>query len=144
MTKRVLIVDQAREFRRLLEELFPQLEHGHSYDVTWSHDAADALSVLQREAFDLVVLASVYTPGIPWYGREKQGLILLRHIRSLDANVPVIVFGSGDFSAKSPTRAEALAGGASAYVVKPIRLSEVEEQVALALGSRRDPRFAGG
>ena len=99
-----------------------------------AYSAAEALDILLRRAFDLTLLDMVI-PGIG--ARWKQGLDLLKRIRDLGANTPVLVM-SGAWDTQK--EAEALIAGAVAYLHKPFSLRELDCSVALALG----PRAASG
>ena len=69
--------------------------------------------------------------------RWKQGLDLLKRIRDLGVNTPVLVM-SGAWDTQK--EAEAFLAGAVGYLRKPFSLRELDCSVALALG----PRAASG
>jgi len=87
-SKRVLIVDDEPNVVGLLLEFFARFQHGHAYDVVPAYSGAEALDILLRRAFDLILLDMV-KPGIggPW----KQGLDLLKRIRDLGVKAPVVM-----------------------------------------------------
>ena len=129
MTKRVLIVDDEPNVVGVLKEFFARFQHGHAYDVVSAYSAAEALDILLRGAFDLILLDLVI-PGIGT--RWKQGLDLLKRIRDLGVKAPVLMMsGAGDAQ-----KAEALIAGALGYLHKPFNLRDLDRSVALALGSR--------
>jgi len=127
---RVLIVDDEPSVVGVLLDFFARFQHGHAYDVVPAYSAAEALDILLRRAFDLILLDMVI-PGIG--ARWKQGLDLLKRIRDLGANTPVLVM-SGAWDTQR--EAEALIAGAVAYLHKPFSLRELDCSVALALGPR--------
>ncbi len=134
-SKRVLIVDDEPNVVGLLLEFFARFQHGHAYDVVPAYSGAEALDILLRRAFDLILLDMVI-PGIG--GRWKQGLDLLKRIRDLGVKAPVLMMtGAGDAQ-----KAEALSAGAVGYLHKPFNLPDLNHSVALALGS--GPRATGG
>jgi DNA-binding response OmpR family regulator len=129
MRKRVLIVDDEPFVVGVLQECFTRFQHGHSYDVTTAGSAADAFALLQREAFDLILLDNVL-PGTGAQVPFKQGLDLLKRVRELGVATPILMMtGAGD----AQREAEALQAGATSYLHKPFDLPELERVVALAL-----------
>jgi len=128
-SKLVLIVDDDLNVVALLREFFARFEHGHAYEITSARSVADALDILLRGAFDLILLDMVI-PGIGT--RWKQGLDLLKRIRDLGVKAPVLMMSGGGDAQK----AEALIAGALGYLHKPFNLRDLDRSVALALGSR--------
>ena len=131
MTKRVLIVDDEPNVVGVLREFFAHFQHGHAYDVVSAYSAAEALDILLRDIllkkqFDLILLDMV----LPRVG----GLELLKRIRDIGVNAPVLVMTGGR------QEAEALLAGAVGYLLKPFNLRDLDRSVALALG----PRTTGG
>jgi CheY-like chemotaxis protein len=133
-SKRVLVVDDEPNVVGVLLEFFARFQHGHAYDVVPAYSAAQALDILLRGAFDLILLDMVI-PGIGT--RWKQGLDLLKRIRDLGVTTPVLMMsGAGD----TRKEAEAFIAGAVGYLHKPFNLRDLDRSVALALG----PRAASG
>jgi DNA-binding response OmpR family regulator len=135
-SKRVLIVDDEPNVVGVLLEFFARFQHGHAYDVVPAYSAAEALDILPQERFDLILLDMVI-PGIG--ARWKQGLDLLKRIRDLGVNAPVLMM-SGDWESRK--EADALIEGAFGYLHKPFDLRELDRLVAFAIGS--GPRATGG
>ena len=127
-SKRVLIIDDEPHVVGVLLEFFARFEHGHAYDVVPAYSAAEALDILLRRAFDLILLDMI----IPGMGdRWKQGLDLLKRIRDLGVKAPILMMSGDSFH-----KAEALMAGAVGYLHKPFNLRDLDHSVALALGSR--------
>ena len=124
MTKRVLVVDDERATTAVLAEVFGTFTHGCVYETTVAQSADDASVMLRKGfTFDLILL-DVHMP-VPYW---RDGLGLLRHIRDLGLNVPVIMMCG------MPTQAESYAAesaGASAWLIKPFKISELEHLVAV-------------
>jgi len=136
-TKRVLIVDDESNVLAVLREFFARFQHGHAYEISLAHSAADALDILLRERFDLILLDMVMPQtGARWPG--KQGLDLLKRVRDLGVKAPVLMMSGGGDAQK----ADALIAGAVGYLDKPFNLSELDRLVTLALGS--GPGATGG
>ena len=135
-SKRVLIVDDDLNVIAMLREFFARFQHGHVYDVVSAYSAAEALDLLPQGRFDLILLDMVI-PGLG--ARWRQGLDLLKRIRDLGVNAPVLMMSGGWDTRKE---AEALSEGAVGYLHKPFGLRELDHLVALALGS--GPRATGG
>lgn len=128
MTKRVLIVDDDRGTTSVLTDMFGTFEHGCVYEITPALNADDAFVILREGSkFDLILL-DLHMPMPYW----RDGLGLLRHIRDLGMDVPVIMMCS------MPTEADmdaAQSAGAIGWLLKPFKLSELEHLVALAADS---------
>jgi CheY-like chemotaxis protein len=134
LSKRVLIIDNEPNVVGVLREFFARFQHGHAYDVVSAYSAAEALDILLREVFDLILLDMVM-PGIG--ARWKQGLDLLKRIRELGVHTPVLMM-SGAWDTRK--EAEALIAGAVGYLLKPFNLRDLDRSVALAVG----PHAASG
>jgi len=124
VTKRILVVDDERAVVEMLKEFFKQFQHGYAYEVTAAHDGADATMVLLRGRYDLVVL-DMHMP-------RMGGLELLKQVRGLGVNVPVIMITA---NADTRAAAEALSGGVFAYIPKPFDIRHLDHLVALAVSS---------
>src|SRR4029453_8559336 len=118
--KRVLIIDNERSVVGVLLEFFARFQHGHTYDVVPAYSAAEALDILLQRAFDLILLDMVI-PGIG--ARRKQGLVLLKRMRDLGVNTPVLMM-SGAWDPQK--EAEALIAGAVGYLRKPFDLRDLD------------------
>jgi DNA-binding NtrC family response regulator len=126
-SKRVLIIDNERSVVGVLLEFFARFQHGHTYDVVPAYSVAEALDILLRRAFDLILIGA----------RRKQGLDLLKRMRDLGVNTPVLMMsGAWDIQKE----AEALIAGAVGYLRKPFDLRDLDRSVALAVG----PHAASG
>jgi CheY-like chemotaxis protein len=133
-TKRVLIVDDQRLVLDVLREILASFQHGHAYEITTAQSVADALGMLEREHFDLILLDMVM-PGIGNPVLRRQGLDVLKRIRQLGIGVPVLMM-SGDYERRK--EADALTEGAFAYLHKPFDVAELDRLVARAIASASD------
>ena len=152
VTKRLLIVVDEQGMVALLREFFchftrQRVEHERKFEVISAYDVVDALAILRREKFDLILLgvqmplrAIVEQGRMFKYGLGDNGLGLLKAIRRLGVNTPVIMIS--DFNDIEKT-AEALTEGAFAYVAHPFDLPELDKLVALAL-DESGPHTASG
>jgi DNA-binding NtrC family response regulator len=139
VTKRILIIDDQRHVLDVLRELVASFQHRHAYEVTAVRSVADALIVVQREHFDLILLDMVM-PGIGDPLLRRQGLDLLKHLHDLGVNAPVIMM-SGDWDHRKEN--DALTVGAFGYLHKPFDLRELDRLVARAMESL-DPQGPKG
>jgi len=126
----ILIVDDDPPVAFALAELLGDLGHG----THTAHSARDALALLDRHAFDLV-LSDYAMP-------EVDGLQLLGELRTRAPELPVVLL-----TARGSERlaARAIKGGAFDYLPKPFDNDELEAIVARALevtALRRDARRA--
>jgi len=130
-TKRVLIVDDQPRVLDVLREILASFQHGHTYEITTAHSVANALVLLQRERFDLILLDMVM-PGIGDPLLRRQGLDLLKRVRDLGVHAPVLMM-SGDWESRKEE--DALIEGAFGYLHKPFDLRELDRLVARAIAS---------
>jgi EAL domain-containing protein (putative c-di-GMP-specific phosphodiesterase class I) len=111
---RVLLVDDdelvARGFGRLLQR------RGH--EVTMSPCAEDAVTLMATKRFDVVV-SDIMMPG-------GGGLAMLRAVRAMDADLPVILM-TGAPTVESAM--QAVEGGALKYLMKPLVDGALEKAV---------------
>jgi len=122
MNGRILFVDDDRAGREVA--LFNLRKAG--YRVTAASDGQEGLSLFSPEKFDLVV-TDVKMPGI-------SGIDLLRKIRSLAPDVPVLVitaFGNVE------TAVEAMKAGAYDFIGKPFNKDQLLLSVGKALERQR-------
>ena len=119
--ERLLIVDDDGEMRDLLRKVLEK----EGYRVSVAGDGREALVVLARGTFDLVVTDML----MPHDG----GLELLESLHQIHPTLPVIIVTAfGDWH--SYTRALEL--GAAAFISKPLRMSELIAAVHNALAGR--------
>jgi EAL domain-containing protein (putative c-di-GMP-specific phosphodiesterase class I) len=93
---------------------------GFSVDV--AHDGNEAVARFKERAFDVVV-SDISMPGM-------SGLGLLRAIREMDLDVPVVIMTGGP---AVQSAIEAIEYGAHRYLIKPVDPTELEEVVARAV-----------
>ncbi len=111
--EKILVVDDERNILRMLKKFLNKA----GYDVETARNYEEAISKLQSTGFNLV-LSDMKLPG-------KTGLDLLRYIKQLSPDLPVIIitaYGSIE------NAVEAMKEGASNYLTKPI---EIEEMLAI-------------
>ena len=120
------------DMRVLLVEDDPMLGHAvvqalrdASYAVDWLRDGQSASAALARHAFEFILLDL----GLP----ARDGLDVLRELRSRDDSTPVLVITARD---AVDQRIEGLDRGADDYLVKPFAVGELLARMR-ALGRRR-------
>jgi diguanylate cyclase (GGDEF)-like protein len=119
---RILAVDDQRYFRELLDGLLRE----EGYDVETVSSAEEALHVLEREAFDVVV-TDLVMPGVD--GTELVGRIKER----LPDQEIVMVTGVVDVK----TAVEAMKQGATDYILKPFDRNTLASSLEKILQRRR-------
>jgi CheY-like chemotaxis protein len=88
---------------------------GYEYEIATAQSVDGALGILEREHFDLILLDMVM-PGIGDPLLRRQGLDVLKRIRQLGVNAPIIMM-RGDYDSRK--EADALGEGAFGYLHKP-------------------------
>ena len=106
--KSILLVDDSRTVRQLLKLV---LAKHLSCEITEAQDGLEALKMLSRSAYDLVI-TDINMPNM-------NGLALTRKIRGeLALDVPIIIVTT---MGKEKDRDKGLELGANSYVTKPIQ-----------------------
>ena len=105
-TGRILCADDNPDTRDLV---FAMLQAG-GHDVICVETCAEALDLLKREKFDLVVLDN-------WMP-EITGTELTRRIREFDKTTPILFYSAAAYEADKHA---ALGAGAQGYLTKPRR-----------------------
>ena len=118
----VLVVDDEPGMRHFLERtLAPRVGH-----VACAESAEEADALVQRHRFDLVIL-DIALPG-------KSGLQWLRELRASGiASDVVLITAFADLE----TAIEALRAGASDYILKPFRVTQILNALRLSLDRAR-------
>jgi two-component system response regulator AtoC len=120
--KRVLVVDDERKMRRVLQMLLEQM----GLESTPAESGEEALAAFQAEKFDLV-LTDLRMPGMG-------GMAWIERLRALDAEVPVIVLTAYGTVA---TAVEAMKHGAVDFILKPFDVDAVEVVIQNAVDLTR-------
>ncbi|QGJ72401.1 Acetoacetate metabolism regulatory protein AtoC [Planctomycetales bacterium 10988] len=118
----VLVIDDDRSILRMIQAAFEQ----DPLLVLTAQSADDGLKLLKQQRVD-VVLLDVMLP-------QTNGLEVCRQINAHDPKLPVIFITAGG---NSDTAIEAMKLGAHDYLLKPLNLDEVHQQVQQALEIRR-------
>ena len=118
---RVLVIDDEPPIRRFLRTSLS----AQGYSVLEAEDGETGLTLLQRNAIDLIVLDL----GLPGIG----GLDVLKKLREGGSTVPVIVLSSRDDETGKVT---ALDIGADDYVTKPFGMDELLARIRAAVRHR--------
>lgn len=114
----ILLVDDEEVIRESLRDYLGAC----GYAVTTAEDGRQAIAMLRERRFDLV-LADVRMPAI-------DGLALLEYIRERDSHIPVVMMtGHGD----SEMEDQADRRGASGFLLKPVRLTDLDGIIASML-----------
>ena len=119
---RLLIVDDDADMRDALGTLFAV----NGYGCELAADAASALELVDRYAFDVVV-SDVRMEGM-------DGLELLDRIKQNHPALPVVVLTA---AGSVPQAVDAMKRGAYAYAVKPCDIATLQAMVSGALEMRR-------
>lgn len=107
-----------------------------SYASDWVRNGQSALSTLQSQHYD-VVLLDLGLPG-------KDGLDVLRSLRASDHPVPVLIITARD---GLDDRLQGLDGGADDYVLKPFQMAELLARMRAVLrrkGGNAAPVLSNG
>ena len=125
LTGRVLIVDDSKLDRRVLTDLIRQ--EGHH--VTAADDAQEALGLLQRHTYDLILLDLV----LP----DLDGVQLLERIYGSEEHraIPVLFITALD-SMRYASRAIQL--GAEDYILKPFEPEQLRSRVTACIEKKRE------
>jgi DNA-binding NtrC family response regulator len=114
MGLKVLVVDDEEDIVEVIQD---RLE-AYGFTVITAGNGVEALKKLSTERFDGVFL-DVKMP-------EMGGIETLEHIRKRDRKIPVIIITS---SSTREAAIEAMAKGASEYVLKPFEWEELKAKI---------------
>jgi CheY-like chemotaxis protein len=131
--RRILMVGEPKTAAVLKE----YLGHIDIYESESIEHCDDALMVLRRQPFDLVLLLSLNATWRTWsslgaHAQHIEGssaILFLKQLRALLDPPPVIVVSG---SVRPEAEAAALANGAVAWFYKPINLEEFGQLLAFA------------
>ena len=126
----ILVVDDLREMRSLLSDLFM----GEGYGVRVAEHGEAALAAMREERVDLVVS--------DWVMPTLDGPGLLRKIREDEelVHVPVVLLTA---SVEDETRVLGVSLGADAVLGKPFHRQELQSMVSNLLSLKKAERMAG-
>ena len=121
MPTKVLVVDDSNSVRKMVE--FALKSRG--FGVVAAQDGQEALETLQTDQFDLVVL-DINMPCL-------DGLSFLKIVRTEleNTSLPILMLTT---EGQESDRDKALALGATDYMVKPFKPTELLEHVGRLLG----------
>src|SRR5262245_64591774 len=119
--------------------LTEHLHHADRYEIESVQYCDDALALLQRQRFDLVLVLSLHVPWRRWprgYSAARRianAIRFLKHMRARPDPPPVILVSG---SPLAEVEKQVLAHGAFAFTPKPFDLREFDRFVVLALENR--------
>ncbi len=125
----ILVVDDEEIARKNLSHILLK----ENYEVSAASSAIDALSVLEKTEFDIVI-SDIKMEGM-------DGIELLERLRIKYPDTKVIMV-TGYATVQSAI--EAMKKGAFHYIAKPFRLDEVRETVKLALEKKSSLKSSSG
>lgn len=125
---RILVVDDDPHFLRVLSRVLS----GERFQVTASPGACDAIEILRRAQFDLII-SDLRMP-------ECDGLNFLQTVRRDGNDVPVIILTA---YGEVETYLEAMNAGANEYLNKPINFEELLKVVRSCLNSYQNRKNNG-
>ena len=96
------------------------------YDVTVAEDSADALTLVHRQRFDLILVDS-WMPGLS--GQE-----LTTKIRQFNQNTPILFYSGAAYDAD---KRQARDAGAQGYLTKPEGISVLVAEVGKLIAEAR-------
>jgi|SRR5215475_3402692 len=111
--KHVLLVEDHEDTWEILEYKLPE------YKLTCARNFDEGLRLARRRYFDLYILDNWLPDG--------SGIGLCRAIREFDPHTPILFYSAAGYARDIE---EALRSGAQAYLVKPVKLKDLEEAVA--------------
>ena len=113
---RILCVEDDKDSCEMIKK-FLQLSND-DYVVKTAEDGVAALDLIEREPFDLFILDN-------WLP-EMDGMELCRRIRQSGSDKPILFFSA---MVRASDREEAMAAGATDYLLKPNDLDVLAERV---------------
>lgn len=120
---RILVVDDSRTMRQVMARMIKQLGF---QNVEIADGAEDALERVRESGYDLVIS--------DWHMTPVSGLDLLKEIRadSRTEKVPFIMVTAEQHDEKA---ADAMAAGASDYLIKPYGEDAIRSKIVAVMGA---------
>lgn len=115
MNVRVLFADDSATMRKIIARL---LDEAGVDSPTAAADGDEAVKLFQSDKFDLVLT--------DWNMPNKNGLEVVREIRALNPNIPIIMITT---EAEKGRIAQAISAGATDYIVKPFDRDKLREKL---------------
>ena len=114
MKKKLLLIDDIKEFRALLKIFLSS-----KYEVVTAEDGLEALSILENGYTPDAIVTDLMMPRLDGYQ-------LISRLKSGDSHnrVPIIVLSNVD---KRKEREELLSKGVCGYIIKPFNPHELQE-----------------
>ncbi|MCP4634125.1 MAG: response regulator [candidate division Zixibacteria bacterium] len=122
LNEKVLVVDDDDRLRSMLTEAL----RNYGYRTFGAMDGPEALSILERERFDIVI-TDIRMP-------DMDGITLMKKIKNRFPRVPVVIITG---YAHAYTRQKVFEAGADGFLSKPFRLRRIEEILRNFLGGVR-------
>lgn len=113
---KILICEDDDLYRQIAQVAFADGKH----ELLFAHDGHEALAALAKDQVDLVV-TDLVMPG-------KDGLEVIRAVRSLHSGMPILAITAGLTTLKAPLMVAATAFGADDVVEKPFRPTVLRER----------------
>ena len=120
---KILAADDDEFSLRLLEKFLTRAGH----IVSKAHDGAEALDLLSRERFDLLI-TDISMP-------RMSGLRLLEEVKKRHGAIPAIVVTASEIDSTTQRKSHSL--GARAFIVKPLDRDELLDVVEQVLGKEK-------
>lgn len=112
---RALVADDAKMMRTIIRRTLESM----GFDaVVEAEDGAQAVDAFRGDVFDIVLT--------DWNMPHKDGLQVLKDIRAIDTNVPVIIITT---EGQQQHVLEAVKAGVSDYILKPFEADSLKEKV---------------
>ncbi len=123
-TIKLLIIDDEIVVQRSCFDIFSEKKskHGIQYDIHMVSSAGEALRILEKQSFD-IVLTDLKMPGL-------SGIELLPRIKASDPETVIVVMTG--FSTVA-TAVEAMKLGATDFIPKPFTPDEIMDAVETAV-----------
>ena len=129
---RILVVDDIASMRRLVTAFLHELGYRQ---IMQAANGTEALSLLQKDAFDLVVT--------DWNMSRMSGLELLQTIRK-DPDLKQLAVLLITTEARKENIVAAAQSGANGYVVKPFTITTLGEKVEQIFMRNQNPAMTPG
>lgn len=125
---KILICDDDDLYRQIADAAFT----GTGHELTFALNGDDALALLKAKAIELVI-TDLVMPG-------KDGLELIRAMRTARSELPILAMTGGVSSLKEPLLVAASALGADDVIEKPFRPQALRDRATALLKKAADAR----
>ena len=116
---KILVIDD----KKIIQDFFDFTLGFYGHQITVVHDPAEVIGLIKEKSFDIVFLDMIMP--------EKDGIEVLKDIKSIRPNLPVVMMSGYSIQEK---RDEAVRLGAQGCLKKPFEVEDIRKIIKQVIG----------